>query len=101
MKKARERHAHENLQRHLLVATLLADILDAGGALFGLDAVGGAAFAADCLDPGLALLDDERFLFHRFADQPLGLLAHRLFRHWPCPFMIRCGAVLSQPQHTS
>ncbi len=75
----------KTLQRHLLVAALLADVLDAGGAFFGLDAVRRAAFAAHRLDPGVALFDDEGLLFHRFADQPLGLLAHRLLRHRPAP----------------
>ena len=75
----------EALQRHLLVAALLADVFDAGGALFRLDAVRRAAFSADRLDPGVALFDDEGLLFHRLADQPLGLLARRLFRHRPAP----------------
>ena len=74
-----------NLQRHLLIAALLADVFDAGGALFRLDAVRRAAFAADRLDPGIALLDDEGLLFHRLADQALGLLTHRLLRHRPAP----------------
>ena len=79
-------HSREaSLQRYLLVAALLADVFHAGSALFRLDAVWRAAFAADRLDPGVALFDDERLLFHRLADQALGLLAHRLLRHRPAP----------------
>src|SRR3954453_1907874 len=71
------------LQRFLLVAALLAGELDAGGTLFRLDAVWRTAFAASCLDPRVALFDDEGLLFHGLADQALGLLAHRLLRHTP------------------
>src|SRR5439155_20513916 len=66
-----------NLQRLLLLSAILADEFDAGFASGGLHAVGRAAFAAHLLDPGVALFHDKVLLFHRLADQALGLLAHR------------------------
>jgi hypothetical protein len=74
--------AHGYLQGPLRVPALLADELDAGHALGGLDAVGRAAFAANRLDAGVALFDDDTLLFHRLADQALGFFAHRLLRHF-------------------
>ena len=68
-------------QRLLLVPALLAGELDAGRAFFRLDAVRRAAFAAGGFNTGIALFDDDGLLFHRLADQALGLLAHRLLRH--------------------
>jgi len=74
-----------SLQRLLLMPAILAGELDSGLTLFRLDPVRGAALAADRLDAGRALLDDEGFLFHRFADQALGLLTQRLFRQSSSP----------------
>src|SRR6478609_9495576 len=68
-------------QRLLLVPTFLAGELDAGFAFGRRHAVFRAAFSACGLDPGRALLDGDGFFRHRLADQPLGLLAHRLLRH--------------------
>src|SRR6478609_4901130 len=73
------------LQRLLLVPAILAGELDAGLALWRLHTVRGAAFTANGLDPGIALLDDDGFLFHRFADQALGLLTQGLFRQSSSP----------------
>ena len=75
------------------MAAFLAGELDADLTPRRLDAIGRAAFAASCLDPGIALLDDDRLLFHGFADQALGLLAHRLLRHPPAP-ALKTGAAL-------
>ena len=60
---------------------LFAGEFDPRRAFFRRDAVWGATFTAGRLDAGIALLDDDGLLFHRFADQPLGLFAHRLLRH--------------------
>lgn len=68
-------------QRLLLVPALLAGEFHPRGASFRRDAVGRAAFAADSLDAGVALLHDDGLAFHGFADQALGLFPHRLFRH--------------------
>src|SRR6188768_145042 len=76
------------LQRRLLVAAFLAGVFYPHGALFRRDAVGRAAFAADGLDAGIALLHDQRLLRHGFADQALGLFAHRLLIH-PLPPVMR------------
>lgn len=73
--------AAEILQRLLLVAALLAGEFHPRGAFFRREAVWRAALAADSVDTGIALLHDQRFAFHGFADQALGLLAHRLLRH--------------------
>jgi hypothetical protein len=85
------------LERFLLLPALLAGKLDANLALLRLNAVRRTAFAADRLDAGIALLDDEVFLFHRLADQPLGLFAHRLLRHPPLSANEHLGAVYSTP----
>ena len=71
--------AAEFSQRLLLVAALLAGEFHPRRASIGRDAVGRAAFAADRLDPGMALLHDEGLACHGFADQALGLFPHRLF----------------------
>src|ERR1700694_13073 len=68
-------------QRLLLVAAFLAGEFDAGGAFFGRDAVRRAAFSASRLDTGVALLHHDGLACHGFADQALGLFAHRLLRH--------------------
>jgi len=47
------------LQRLLLIPAFLAGVGDAGLARGGGDAVGGAAFAADGFDAGVALLDGD------------------------------------------
>src|SRR4029078_12278346 len=73
-------NSRERLQRLLLVSAILASELDPGLAFFRLDPIRRAALAADGLDAGRALLDDDGLLFHRFADQALGLLTQRLFR---------------------
>ena len=78
----------KDLQRLLLVPALLAGELDPRRALFRRDAVRRAAFAAGGLDAGIALLHDQRLAFHGFADQALGLLAHRLLVH-PLPPVVR------------
>src|SRR5579862_2333127 len=77
----------ESLQRLLPVPALLARELHPRRTLFGQHAVWRAALAADRLDPGIALLHDDRLLRHGFADQALGLLAHRLLRHRPLAAM--------------
>ena len=83
----------EFLKRLLLVSALLAGEFDTGRALCGRDAIWRAAFSAGSLDPGIALLNDNGLARHGFADQALGLLAHRLLRHSPAPVM-RTGAAL-------
>ena len=77
----------------LLVSALLAGEFDAGRALCGRDAIWCAAFSANSLNAGIALLHDDGLARHGFADQALGLLAHRLLRHSPAPVM-RTGAGL-------
>src|SRR3954452_1642945 len=67
------------------MAALLAGELDAALALFRLDPVRRAALAADGLDAGRALLHDDGLLFHRFADQALGLFTQGLFRQSSSP----------------
>ena len=67
------------------MSAFLADEFYAGCAFFGLDAVGRAAFATGRFDPRIALLDDDGLLFHRLADQSLGLFPHRLLRHRTAP----------------
>ena len=79
--------AEKSSERRLLVSALLAGELDAGRALFRLQAVGRAAFAAGGLDPRVALLDDKGLLFHGLADQALGLFPHRLLGHPSAPVM--------------
>ena len=74
-----------NLQRLLLVSAILAGELDAALAFFRLNPVWRAALAADSLDAGRALLHDDGLLFHRFADQALGLLTQGLFRQSSSP----------------
>src|SRR5258708_15875923 len=74
-----------SLQRLLLVPAILAGELDAALAFFRLDPVRRAALAADRLDAGRALLHDDGLLFHRFADQALGLLTQGLFRQSSSP----------------
>ena len=70
-------------ERHLLVPTFLAGEPYPGRAFFGRDTVWRTAFAAGRLDAGVALLDDDGLLRHRFADQPLGFFAHRLLHRHP------------------
>src|SRR5665213_2179520 len=77
-------------QRLLLVPALLAGEFHPRGAFFRRDAVGRAAFAAQRLDAGIALLHDDGLAFHGFADQALGLLAHRLLRHPLSPVIKSC-----------
>src|SRR5438105_13610682 len=73
----RRRQIHRRTsKRLLLVPAILAGVLHPRRASFGLQPVRRAAFAADRLDPGVALFDDEVFLFHRLADQALSLLTH-------------------------
>src|SRR5262249_38029661 len=76
------------LKRLLLLAAILAGELHAARASFGLQPVRRAAFAADRLDPRVALLDHEIAFFHGLADQPLGLFPHRLFRHRSTPVFV-------------
>ena len=86
---------NDRSKRLLLVAALLAGEFDAGGAFFGLEAVRRAALAAGGLDAGIALLNDDSLARHGFADQALGLFAHRLLRHPHLPVMrTAAGAVL-------
>ena len=80
-------------KRNLLVAALLADEFHAARTFLGRHSIGRAAFAAGRLDAGVALLHDDRFAFHGFADQPLGLFAHRLLRHPPTPVMTSSAAL--------
>ena len=75
----------KRLQRLLLVSAILASELDPGLAFFRLDPIRRAALAADGLDAGRALLDDDGLLFHRFADQALGLFTQGLFRQSSSP----------------
>ena len=70
-----------NLERLLLVAAFLAGEFHPGRALGRRDTVGRAAFSAGGLDAGIALLHHNGLPRHGFADQALGLLAHRLLRH--------------------
>jgi hypothetical protein len=70
------------LQRHLLVAALLARVGDAelsGGRRYS---IWGAAFSAFGFDSGIALLDGDGFALQRLFHQPLGFVAHGLFRHF-------------------
>src|SRR5579863_8026508 len=74
--------ARRNLsKRLLLVAALLAGEFHPRRAAFSRDAIWRAAFAANRLDAGIALLHDDGLARHGFADQALGLFAHRLLRH--------------------
>ena len=77
----------------LLVSALLAGEFDAGRAPCGRDAIWRAAFFANRLNAGIALLHDDGLARHGFADQALSLLAHRLLRHSHAPVM-RTGAAL-------
>jgi hypothetical protein len=77
--------AAQSSKRLLLVAALLADEFHPGCAFFRRDPIRRAAFTAHRLDAGIALLHHQRFTFHGFADQALGLLAHRLLRHQLLP----------------
>src|SRR5438445_7186595 len=69
------------------VPACLAGEFHPGRAFFSRDAIWRAAFSASRLDPGVALLHDNGLARHGFADQALGLLAHRLLRHPPAPVM--------------
>src|SRR5437588_570172 len=81
-------------QRLLLLPAILAGEFDPDLAFFSLHTVGRAAFAAGGLDPRVAVLDDEGFLFHGFADQALGLLTHSLLRHLSAPrHNFGCGLI--------
>src|SRR5689334_158082 len=91
---AQPTNRRSRLQRLLLVATVLAGKLDPACAAFGRKAVRRTAFAADRLDPRIALLDDEVAFFHGFADQALGLFPHRLLRHGSTP-VLGSGRALS------
>src|ERR1700744_1315703 len=85
---SREENASEqkpqsrNLKRFLLVPAFLAGELDARLATLGLNAVRRTALAADRLDAGRTLLDDDVLLCHRLADPALRLFAHRLLGHF-------------------
>ena len=79
--------AEKSSERLLLVSALLAGEFDAGRAPCGRDAIWRAAFSANRLNAGIALLHDDGLARHGFADQALGLLAHRLLRHPPAPVM--------------
>src|SRR5580692_11403177 len=81
------RAAGQRLQRLLLVPAFLAGKFDARRAFFRREAVGRAAFAANGLDSGIALLHDERLERHGFADQAFGLFPLRLLRHLSAPAM--------------
>src|SRR5262245_48020957 len=74
----------QRLKRGLFMSAGLAAECDPARAALGRDAVGGAAFAANRLNARVALFHDKSPLFHGFADQPLGLLPHRLLRHRLC-----------------
>src|SRR5271169_5884371 len=80
-------------QRLLLVAALLAGELDPRGAPFRRDAVWRAALSANGLDAGIALLHDNGLARHGFADQALGLFAHRLLRHSLIPAVFKKAAL--------
>jgi hypothetical protein len=81
------RAAGQRLQRLLLVPAFLAGKFDARRAFFRREAVGRAAFAANSLDSGIALLHDERLARHGFADQAFSLFPLRLLRHLSAPAM--------------
>jgi len=83
------------LQSVLLVAAFLARVFHARLALRRGNAVWCAALAAFGLDPGLALLDGNGLLLHGLPDQPFGLLAHCLFRHFN-PVWLFAGAYLAE-----
>jgi hypothetical protein len=76
----------------------LAGVLHPRDAFRGLGLVGGAAFAANGEDAGVALFHHERLLRHRFAHQAVGLFAHRFFVHAGAP-MKRPARVLSMKWH--
>src|SRR5882757_2795165 len=65
------------------MSAFLAGKLHAGHTLCGRDAIWRATFSASRLNAGIALLNNNGLARHRFADQALGLLTHRLFRHSP------------------
>ena len=71
-------------ERHLLVPALLAGEFHAGRALFSRNAIWRAAFSANSLNAGIALLHDDGLARHGLADQALGLFAHRLLGHPAC-----------------
>jgi hypothetical protein len=77
--------AEEFLKRLLLVSALLTGELHAGRAFGRQEAIWRAAFSARRLDAGIALLNNNGLALHCFADQALGLFAHRLLRHPPIP----------------
>src|SRR5258706_5534252 len=74
-------------KRLLLVSAFLAGEFHAAHALFRRDAIWRAALSAGRLDAGVALLHHNGLAFHGFADQALGLFAHRLLRHPLIPVM--------------
>src|SRR5258705_4355441 len=80
-------------KRLLLVPAFLAGEFHPGRAFFSRDAIWRAAFSANSLNAGIALLHDNGLARHSLTDQALGLLAHRLLRHPPAPVM-RTGAAL-------
>jgi hypothetical protein len=70
------------LQRHLLVAAFLARVGDAelsGGRRYS---IWGAALSTFGFDSGIALLDGDGLALQRLFHQPLGFVAHGLFRHF-------------------
>jgi hypothetical protein len=70
------------LQRHLLVAAFLARVGHtelSGGRRYS---IWGAALSAFGFDSGIALLDGDGFALQRLFHQPLGFVAHGLFRHF-------------------
>ena len=81
------------LKRLLLVSALLAGEFHPRRAFFRQEAIGRTALAADRLDAGIALLDDNCFARHGFADQALRLFPHRLLRHSFAP-VIKTEATL-------
>jgi hypothetical protein len=70
------------LQGRLLMSAFFAGEPHAQFPLRGRDAIFRAALSARSLDPCIALLHGDGFPLHGFFDQPLGFLAHRLFRHF-------------------
>jgi hypothetical protein len=74
--------AIDALQRYLLVAAFLAGVGNtelSGGRCYS---IWGAAFSAFGFDSGIALLDGDGFALQRLFHQPLGFVAHGLFRHF-------------------
>src|SRR3979409_2165410 len=67
--------------RPVLMESLLSGVFHPGCAFCRRDAIGRAAFSAHRFDAGIALLNDDGLARHGFADQALGLFAHRLLRH--------------------